>query len=182
MVGLTAGGCSATRSSSGFGSDMQVFVTAGVTKHFVLCSLCFGSALPERARSLRSPYAEVEPFGFAPSLKINSLDTNGVQTIYTHGGSRTHDPLLRRQLLYPTELREQVAPQYRKNTLFCKTPKELVDIFRIISGRIAEGFLRIPAVSAIGEAVLCKGIHMFGLAHMGRAKGTVFVFHVDGKV
>ena len=23
----------------------------------------------------------------------------------THGGSRTHDPLLRRQLLYPTELR-----------------------------------------------------------------------------
>ena len=89
-------------------------VTAGLTKHFVLCSLCFGSALPERARSLRSPYAEVEPFGFAPSLKINSLDTNGVQTIYTHGGSRTHDPLLRRQLLYPTELREQVAPQYRK--------------------------------------------------------------------
>ncbi len=27
----------------------------------------------------------------------------------THGGSRTHDPLLRRQLLYPTELRERTS-------------------------------------------------------------------------
>ena len=26
-------------------------------------------------------------------------------SFHTHGGSRTHDPLLRRQLLYPTELR-----------------------------------------------------------------------------
>ena len=145
--------------------------TAGLTKHFVLCSLCFGSALPERARSLRSPYAEVEPFGFAPSLKINSLDTNGVQTIYTHGGSRTHDPLLRRQLLYPTELREQVGPQYRKNPLFCKIPKKLVDVFRVIPRRITEGFLWIPALSiSRSKAILRKNVHMFGLAHARWAK------------
>ena len=35
-------------------------------------------------------------------------------SFHTHGGSRTHDPLLRRQLLYPTELREQVGVQYSK--------------------------------------------------------------------
>ena len=29
-------------------------------------------------------------------------------SFHTHGGIRTHDPLLRRQLLYPTELRERL--------------------------------------------------------------------------
>ena len=83
---------------------MFVFV-AGYTKHFVLCSLCYGSVIGMRAFLRRSPYAEVEPFGSVPSEKINGSDTVCVRAIYTHGGIRTHDPLLRRQLLYPTELR-----------------------------------------------------------------------------
>ena len=98
--------------------------TAGYTKHFVLCSLCYGSVIGMRAFLRRSPYAEVEPFGSVPSEKINGPDTDCVRAIYTHGGIRTHDPLLRRQLLYPTELRERLwtaniakSPGFRQMSL-----------------------------------------------------------------
>ena len=83
-------------SSSGFGSDMPA-------NKFAVASLAFC-----RSRTwllpLRHKYEKRPPMG---------------TSFRTHGGSRTHDPLLRRQLLYPTELREQVGLQYRKIHQIC---------------------------------------------------------------
>ena len=42
--------------------------SVGLTQLCELCSLCCGSAMPEQARSLRSPYAEVE-LGFSCCTK-----------------------------------------------------------------------------------------------------------------
>ena len=96
---------------------IYMVLSAGLTKHFVLCSLCYGSAMPERARALRSPCAEVE-LGFSFGTRRYKKRSHKGTSFHTVGGSRTHDPLLRRQLLYPTELRRHLWAHNIANYLF----------------------------------------------------------------
>ena len=67
----------------------------------------------------------------------------GVQAFHTRGGSRTHDPLLRRQLLYPTELLERCGANIEN--IFKITP--IISDFPLPSTLFLFIFMRVLAYS-----------------------------------
>ncbi len=71
-----------------------------------------------------SPYAVVEHGFSCCVISMKKRPPRG-PLFHTHGGSRTHDPLLRRQLLYPTELRERCGANIEKNFKFTPIIKKI---------------------------------------------------------
>ena len=87
--------------------------------------ICRQASLP----SHHSPCAVVEHGFSCCAISTKKGPARGA-FFRTRGGSRTHDPLLRRQLLYPTELLERAGANIKKNTDFCndfRKPKQILD-------------------------------------------------------
>ena len=71
------------------------------------CSGC-GSDMPASELARDARLAKMSNFA-SPVASDGMKKAPQGGFFHTVGGSRTHDPLLRRQLLYPTELREQLC-------------------------------------------------------------------------